>query len=882
MSLTPGTEIGPYIVESLLGIGGMGEVYQALDPRLGRSVAIKLLAPHLAERSDAMARLRGEARTLASLNDVHILAIHDTGEFEGKPYLVTEFLEGEPLTARIAAGPQPRRLVLAIAAQIASGLARAHERGIVHRDLKPSNLFLAPDGTVKILDFGLARNLPGWAPGEDRTGILPAAVLTQDGVILGSVGYMAPEQVRGAAADARSDLFALGVVMLELLTGRTAFTGDSAVEVMHAILRQDPLEDCDLPTDLRPVLARLLNKDPEARFQTARDLALLLEALGAGAAGTPTLALPARPRRRPARALQAGMAIAAVLTVLGTLAWSLPWRPARNGQGVTFSRITPRPGQVIAARITPDGRNAVYSATGSDGLLHLNVYHEGRAFEDRQGQIGYILALGEGGDHLYSDYALPTNPGASLVGDLLCASGPGTQPRTLAEEVQEADYSPASGRLALLRSLQRDGKETYHLECPPGHEILRSDHWIAAPRFNPAGDRIAYLDHVRGNGWAGQLVELDLNGRERWRSREVESLMTFAWAPRGRGFLVSTRYDGRWLIAALERNGRLDTLLTAPANLVLMDAHPSGRILVDSETESATSVVVERPGGWQVLELPQAEPRALAALSPDGRVAAYTAVDPAHGGGPYLLELASGSVKRLGAGQFPEAVTHDGNWILAGDRGTWSKAKDAPLSLLSAAAGNEVRLDTTGVGASIGVPRFLPGTRKVLFQGVGRGRRFRFWILDPERPPSPVPAPPDDVARMVPIGPADLVAYSPSQGLLGCTLGKESWHPLPLPPGTWFPLEWDARQGALVLTSGDLPERVDHHGRLGADQLARELPRWLWRPGDRHLTPVPPFRPADPELIQALRHRHALLPDRGAYFRRTARSHLYFVDGLGR
>src|SRR5712692_7069158 len=247
MTLAAGTRVGPYEISGLLGAGGMGVVYRARDPRIGRDVALKVLPPALAESPERVRRFEAEARAAGGLNHPNVLAIHDVGAYEGAPYFVSELLSGQTLRERLAAGPLPIRKALELTAQAARGLAAAHERGVVHRDLKPENLFCTEDGQMKILDFGLARLEPAEIEvplaGVEGPEAPTQTRITNPGGVMGSPGYMAPEQVRGQPADPRSDLFALGAVLFELLTGRAAFSGASQVERLSAILRVEPVEE---------------------------------------------------------------------------------------------------------------------------------------------------------------------------------------------------------------------------------------------------------------------------------------------------------------------------------------------------------------------------------------------------------------------------------------------------------------------------------------------------------------------------------------------------------------------------------------------------------------------------------------------------------------
>src|SRR5271163_2674025 len=279
MALTPGTKLGPYEIVSAVGAGGMGEVYRARDARLNRDVAIKVLPAAFARDPERLRRFQQEAQAIAALNHPNILAIHDFGEHEGSPYLVTEFLEGETLRDRL--GTMPLRKAIETAEQIARGLAAAHDKGIVHRDLKPENIFITHEGHVKILDFGLAK-LTAAEP-KDANETLTRASATQPGVVLGTVGYMSPEQVRGQVADQRSDLFSFGAIFYEMLSGKRAFTGDSSVEVMSAILKEEPPPLTETLRTIPPALDRIvhhcLEKNPAERFQSARDVAFNIASL---------------------------------------------------------------------------------------------------------------------------------------------------------------------------------------------------------------------------------------------------------------------------------------------------------------------------------------------------------------------------------------------------------------------------------------------------------------------------------------------------------------------------------------------------------------------------------------------------------------------------
>jgi serine/threonine protein kinase/Tfp pilus assembly protein PilF len=290
VTLTSGTKLGDYEVKSLLGSGGMGEVYRARDSRLGRDVAIKVLPSSLSADSDRLRRFEQEARAAAALNHPNILAVHQMGTYEGAPYLVSELLEGETLREQIKRGRLSMRKAIDYGVQIARGLAAAHEKGIVHRDLKPENLFVTKDGRVKILDFGLAKLTQPQSSSEHSAPTFTEG--TEAGVVMGTVGYMAPEQVRGQAADHRADIFAFGAILYEMLAGKRPFQKPTSPETMSAILNEDPPGISQVTANIAPALQRVvhrcLEKNPEQRFQSASDLAFALDALSESRGSSPS------------------------------------------------------------------------------------------------------------------------------------------------------------------------------------------------------------------------------------------------------------------------------------------------------------------------------------------------------------------------------------------------------------------------------------------------------------------------------------------------------------------------------------------------------------------------------------------------------------------
>jgi eukaryotic-like serine/threonine-protein kinase len=360
MSLTSGRRLGPYEVISAAGAGGMGEVYRARDTRLNREVAIKVLPAAFAHDAERLRRFQQEAQAVAALNHPNILAIHDFGEHEGSPYIVTEFLEGETLRSRLGSGALPVRKATEMAEQMARGLAAAHDRGIVHRDLKPENIFVTRDGRVKILDFGLAKIVSPEAATPDAATLTSQ---TEPGVVLGTVGYMSPEQVKGLGADHRSDLFNLGAILYEMLSGKRAFQKTTSAETMSAILKEDPAElkesGRNIPAALDRIVGHCLEKNPAERFQSAGDVGFALRAL-AESGSSPTVAV----RVASGGAWRSWVRVAAEAALLAAVI-ALGWFLTRHSEAPRSSvkaAILPPPGDGFWASITqpaaisPDGK----------------------------------------------------------------------------------------------------------------------------------------------------------------------------------------------------------------------------------------------------------------------------------------------------------------------------------------------------------------------------------------------------------------------------------------------------------------------------------------------------------------------------------------------
>jgi eukaryotic-like serine/threonine-protein kinase len=470
MPLAPGTRLGPYEILSELGTGGMGEVYRGKDTRLRRDVAIKTLHPSFLHDADRLRRFRQEAQSAALLDHPNILAVHFVGDDNGVPFLVCELLEGESLRERLRRELLPVRKSLDYAAQIIEGLAAAHEKGIIHRDLKPENIFLTKDGRAKILDFGLCKLIAE----SSATSEANSPTLTQGsapGVVLGTVGYMSPEQIRGQLLDARSDIFSFGVVLYEMLAGKNTFRRSTVADTMSALLKEDPLDISEsfpgISRGLDRVVRRALEKDPADRFQSLRDLGFALQAVTADSTAIrmPMSREPAA--RRTKHAAIGSLTGALLIAIVGAYFLGVHRSKSANFTQPEFQQLTFRRGAVRSARFAPDGKTVIYAAsmdgfpvrlylTRSDGPESHPIEHE---------NIG-LFAVSSSGELAIAQGC--TNPGyARCIGTLARMPFSGGAPREVVSGVHAADWDPMGKEIAVDR---REGGR-FLVEFPIGKVI---------------------------------------------------------------------------------------------------------------------------------------------------------------------------------------------------------------------------------------------------------------------------------------------------------------------------------------------------------------------------------------------------------------------------
>lgn len=684
MSLQPGTHLGPYEILEQLGAGGMGVVYKGRDPRLGREVAIKVLAPSFAADQDRLRRFEQEARAAGSLNHPNVLTVFDVGTHDSGPYLVTELLEGETLRSQLARGPLPPSRAIELAAQIAQGLAAAHAKGLVHRDLKPENLFLTQEGRVKILDFGLAKLVRSPLSNAEVSHTISANA-SDSGSISGTAGYMSPEQVRGEPVDHRSDIFALGAILHETLSGQKIFNKESVFGTFEAIVKEEapPLPSTilsDHPT-LQTVLNRCLEKSPDRRFQSAADLAFVLG-----------LQTGSRPRSAETRAT-----------------------PSAVG---TFRRLTYRRGSIFNARFVGDGSTVVYSGR-----------YEGKLPEVFSVQTGFPESrpLGLEGTELFSissNGELAVGLEYRHIGQFVSSGvlarvpmGVGS-PRELEENIFLAEWGPGAHDLITVRTVS--GK--MRIEYPLGKVLYETAGWIGGLRLSPDGTQIAFIDHpILGND-EGTIDLLTLDGKHRVLSKGWKTVWGLAWTPSSKEVLfgASQLPFGRDIQEAT-LDGHERVVLQAPGSLSLLDISNKGDILFTRGTERMG--IMARPSGeTSERELSWLDWSLLRDMSNDGRWILFDESGEGAVNSPtvYMRRMDGAPAVRLGPGLAME----------------FSSDRKRALTL---AMNSEIVLVPTGTGASrtfsLGkiqchMAKWFPDDTRILFAGNEPERPLRAFALD--------------------------------------------------------------------------------------------------------------------------------------------------------
>jgi Tol biopolymer transport system component len=711
----------------------MGEVYVAFDPRLGRDVALKILPAAGAENPGGGARFEREARAVAALNHPNIVVVHDVGEDSGVPYLVTELLVGDTLRAHISAGPIPLPTALDWAQQIARGLAVAHARGIVHRDLKPENLFVTREGIAKILDFGVAKvaGAGGQPPGHEST--LPAEAthvdeLTASGAVVGTVGYMSPEQVRGQPADARSDIFSFGAVVYELVTGRRPFQADTRPEIAVAILKDDPPPMTPSPPELEQLVRRCLEKRPEDRFQSARDLCFALESL-APPAGM------ASPRRRPRVALVGAMAAVAATAIAVVLVGrtrqdSTPAPPPvvpavaaakTPPQAPRFTRVTfTDDTHAFVAGFAPDEQTFLFSRfrRGSPSI------HLGRIGNEESRPLGLENAIFQDisptGELLIKRHDGPFVWG-NVPGTLSRIALTGGSPRDIASDVYWAKWAPDGKNIAAIRRVS--GK--FVLQYPLGTTLYTSPFDLRNLAISPRGDRIAFVEYPILDDFRGSVAVVDLAGTKKELTRVFGSACCVAWAPDGSKIYFSAAESGRnekiWEVTldGLERS-----LVETADRLNLADVAADGRLLV-ARVISTVHIRAHRRGDLRDRDLSGYAWAYPNDISDDGEW--ITMVESGTTNGAeykiYLKRTDGSPPVLLGEGTSPR-LSPDGSHVVAG-----SIVSPASIRIIPTGAGPPRELLPDGLKER-SQPMWTPDGRRLVYSGVDTHGVRRLYVQE--------------------------------------------------------------------------------------------------------------------------------------------------------
>ncbi|MGZ5428198.1 MAG: protein kinase domain-containing protein [Thermoanaerobaculia bacterium] len=808
---------------SALGAGGMGEVYRATDTRLDRTVALKVLPEDFFEDKERVARFEREAKLLAALSHPNIAAIYSFEEIPGVPgssgrhVLAQELLEGATLRQRLAAGPLPLRKAVDWGVQIARGLAAAHEKGIVHRDLKPENLFVTTDGHLKILDFGLARQMA--LPAGEDTKSPTVAKATDPGTLLGTVGYMAPEQVRGQPADARSDIFSFGCVLYEMLTGQRAFKGDSAIETMNAILKEEPpdpdVSGAKIPPDLDRLIRHCLEKSPAERFQSARDLAFDLESVG-GSGRSPG-ALPAgRTRARAGRRMlvPAGLLLALVAGVV--LGRRFAQAPQPSFRMVTFHR-----GYIESARFSSDGQTVVYGSSRANEPMRVYASRlggiESRTLELPSADVVGISRSGE--------MALLLNRrrfGFRVTfGTLARAALAGGSPREILENVCDADISPDGSAFAVVRS--RGTSQV--LEYPIGRVLFETPGWVSHPRISLDGKSVAFFEHPSYGDNGGFVAVVESPGKARRLTSRYFSAQGLAWSRDGSSILFTAGDLAENCLLREVVSGRPPRVVyRPPVDLRLHDISRTGVVLLTADYDRG------EVAGFLKGDMRERDPTTwsdeyLTGISADGSVLSGTE-QSTYGGADSLAyyRRADSPAPVLLGPAFANGVSPDGKWtVTQGILGPFTR-----VTLVPNGPGESRDVDLGKVETYQGGYRFTSWSadgRLFVILGHEEGQPPRAWLVDAASGGPPRAVTPDGTVRALlsPDGRSVAAVDAAGQTWIHPVAGGQPLRVPGLEAGE-IAEQWDASGLGLFVWNRTFPARIHRVDiKSGQRRFVREI-----------------------------------------------------------
>ena len=869
MTIAAGSRLGPYEILVPLGAGGMGEVYRARDGRLGREVAIKVLSDEFSSDHDRRKRFEQEARSASALNHPNIVTIHEIGTSESTTYIAMELVDGRTLREVLHSGPLPTKRLLDMAFQIADGLAKAHSAGIVHRDLKPENVMVSRDGVVKILDFGLAKLVEPTSGGGSH---LPTTTnQTKAGTVLGTVGYMSPEQASGKALDFRSDQFSLGTILYEMATGKRAFQRGTAAETLTAIIREEPEPPATLnpgiPTPFRWILERCLQKDPEERYASTRDLARDIKSIRehlsdfseASSTGETLRAIAAgKTSRGRRRLLQGALSAAALLAAIGvgallhkSLAKSLP---------PSYQQITFGSGTIRAARFAPDGQTIVYSAGWDGKPLKLFLKHQSSPDSlPLDLPSANLLGISPSGEMAIAIDCLSNHPGICR-GTLARAALTGGAPRSVEKGIQDADWSPDGSDMLITRDV--GGKA--RIEYPRGKVLYETSGHVSYARLSPKGDHIAFLDHQFPLDDAGTVAVIDLAGKKKTLTGNWASEHGLGWAPSGDEiWFTATEAGANRSLYGVTLSGKLRVVARVPGGLKLHDISKNGRVLLARESPRVGILGMLR-GDTRERDMSFLDYSFAADLSSDAQTLLFDEEGEA-GGANYSVHVRQADqspVVRLGEGN-ALALSPDGNWALS-----MLPAANSPFTLLPTGTGERKQIQTVGVSAEQAAT-WIPDSRSFLFAGREGGHGVRVYSQSIEggkpRPITPegiIPALPgfavsSDGSRLAAVGPDHKMAIFPINGGSG--------RPVPGALEGEYPLRFTTDGRSLyVWKRGDVPARISS---IEIDTVRPEV----WKD----------LLPADPAGVERISNV-LITPDGKGYVYCYARllSDLFIVEGL--
>jgi serine/threonine protein kinase/Tol biopolymer transport system component len=863
IGLVAGQAVGSYKIVSVLGVGGMGEVYLAKDTRLGRQVALKLLPPQFTINADRLRRFEQEARAVSALNHPNIVTIHEIGRDNSSQFIVTEYIEGQTLRQRMEETTISLRLALEVSIQVTSALESSHAAGIVHRDIKPENIMLRADGYVKVLDFGLAKLTEVPSAASDAEASTRAKVQTESGLVMGTATYMSPEQARGLSVDARTDIFSLGVVLYEMIAARAPFEGATISDVVAAILKEEPAPlsqySPEVPVELEWMMKKALAKDREERYQTIKELQIDLKRLKQELELHAKLEglSPSRRRNRSVATKSTGEAIdistagiirastaeslvtskrygrntafgprmivfaIAAIALFSLISFYVGLKQVPPPSQPTFRQLTFRRGAITGARFSPDGNTLIYSAAFDGKPVELFTSHvespESSSLKlqanTKSANIQSISSTGE--------MAILLNCELDAFG---CHNGTlarvplvGGTPREIMEHVYEADWGPDGQELAVVHA---NDEGQYQLEYPIGTVLYKAPGRIGGIRVSPKGDMVVFIDNPNLGGQSGSVMAVNRKGQTSTLSSEWKTIGGLAWSSTGEELWFSAGKKGVNALYAVTLSGRERLVFQAPGNVALRDISHGGRVLIQRGIPRSR-MIVSNAGSRKERDLAWFDFSTSADISADGKDLLFYESGTAVGSVPFVyLRKMDGSNEpvRLGQGK-PFALSPDGKWALA------VQESSPPQLVLLPTGPGQPRLLPRGDISEYAYASWFPDGEQVLFTGLEPGHGLRSYVQDISGGRAQPITEEGIIALLVSPDGKRLVAWAPDKGpdgkyYLSPIDGTKST-PIPGLEMGEVPIQWSVDGRALyVLGSGDFTTNIY---RIDLSSRRREL-----------------------------------------------------------